>query len=118
MALKTRRAAIEPKVASGEKRKRVLIVDDDEHVLMVLQAMLENEGYDTTVTWEGHDALELLETWPFDLVLLDEHLPDIDSGTILKHIQDMPIRPLTVVMQAEPAHEALSRFFRSGRARS
>ncbi len=95
---------------SGQDRKRILIVDDDEHVLIVLQAMLENEGYDTTTAWGGLEALSLLRSRPFDLVLLDEYLPDLEASAILAHIQHMAIRPLAMVMQAEQSPGALNRF--------
>ena len=71
------------------KRKTVLIVDDDKRVLIALEAWLEDSGYDTTTAWSGHQALEALRPRAFDIVLVDEYLPDLDSGEILKRLQDL-----------------------------
>ncbi len=91
-------------------RKQILIVDDDEHVLIALEGLLEDEAYHTTTAWSGEEALRWLKSKPFDLVLLDDCLPDMNSSDILRNIQGMGIRPLVIVMQARPLPGALSRF--------
>jgi CheY-like chemotaxis protein len=103
------RAAIkrfEEKLAGSAKKglKRILIVDDDEHVLMALEALLAGEGYDTTTAWSGHEALELLGSKQFDLALIDDWLPDLNSNEILKQIKRMEVQPLVIVMQARSTH--------------
>ena len=47
---------------SQENRSKVLIVDNDENVLMVLEQLLESEGIGTTTTWSGQQAFEFLRT--------------------------------------------------------
>ena len=100
----------------GTGRKRILVVDDDEDVLIALETLFENEGYDTTTAWTGHEALDLLGSRAFDLVLVDGCLPDLDSKEILKKIQGMPIRPLVIVMEAQPSFDDLNRFELMGAA--
>lgn len=95
---------------STQGKKSILIVDDDEHVLMALEALLESRGYDTTTARIGQQALELLLSGEFDLVLLDEQLPDLDSEEFLKQIQGMEIQPEVIVMQAKSDFDAMSRF--------
>ncbi len=91
-------------------RKRILIVDDDEHVLVALEGLLEDEAYDTTTAWSGEEALRWLKSKPFDLVLLDDCLPDMNSSDILRYIQDLEVQPLVIVMQAKPLPGALRWF--------
>ncbi len=86
-------------MARAEKNTEILLVDDDEEVLMALEASLENEGYNTTTAWSGQEALNLLRSRAFDLVLLDDYLPDVASEEILQQLQRMPHRIPVILMQ-------------------
>lgn len=57
---------------------KILIVDDDEAVLIALERMLEGEGYRTVTAWSGREALTHAASNDFDLVLVDEHLSDVE----------------------------------------
>lgn len=57
---------------------KILIVDDDERVLIELERLLEGEGYSTATAWGGREALALSEKARFDLLLLDEHVGDLE----------------------------------------
>ncbi len=92
------------------QRTRILIVDDDEYVLIALEGLLEDESFDTTTAWSGQEALRQLRSKPFDLVLLDDCLVDVNSSDILRHIQGIAIQPLVIVMQAKPLCGALTQF--------
>jgi len=83
---------------SGSK---ILIVDNNERVLWVYQEMLENAGFDTKTTWSGREALDLLRSGEFDVLLVDDYLPDLHSSDFLDRITLLPIQPWVVVMQAE-----------------
>lgn len=65
------------------QRKTILIVDDDEQVLIELERLLENQGYDTTTAWSGREGLRLLQSKPFDFILLDGDLPDLTSAEFI-----------------------------------
>ena len=58
---------------------KVLIVDNDDRVLWKFQESLENAGFDTTATWSGQEALVLLKSGAFD-VLLDRAAAHADSA--------------------------------------
>ena len=62
---------------------------DDETVLIALERLLENAGYDTTTAWGGAQALELLHRRTFDLVLLDDYLPDVGLLQFLNRFPSM-----------------------------
>ena len=57
---------------------KILIVDDDERVLIELERLLEGEGYSTATAWGGREALALSEKSRFDVLLVDEHVGDVD----------------------------------------
>ena len=62
---------------------KILIVDDGEEVLITLERLLESEGYSTATAWDGREALALSEKLHFDLLLVDEHVGDVDFDFLL-----------------------------------
>ena len=80
-------------------RKRVLVVDDDERVLILLEGLLEDEGYETTTAWSGREALRRLRSGQFDLIVLDDYLADVTCEEILRQLRKMPARPPVLLMQ-------------------
>ena len=82
-----------------EGKKRVLIVDNNERILWTFQAVLENAGFDTHTTWSGHEALSLLKAEDFDVLLVDDYLPDLHATDFLERVGRLPIQPWVVVMQ-------------------
>lgn len=67
--------------------KRVLIVDDEQIVLDVLQRILTRIGYEAVVIESGREALERYPSEPFDLVLLDVLMPEINGFQIAREIK-------------------------------
>jgi CheY-like chemotaxis protein len=65
---------------------KILIVDDDQDVLIQLERLLEGEGYSTATAWSGQEALALSEKAEFDLLLVDEHLSDVDAHTLFDEL--------------------------------
>ncbi len=68
-------------------RKRILIVDDELSILVPLQYLLEKEGYDTKLAQSGKEAIEKIEEFQPNLVLLDIMLPDLDGYEIYHMIR-------------------------------
>ncbi len=58
---------------------RILIVEDEEDYANSLSLGLKSEGYAVNIAIDGESALHLFELYPFDLVLLDLNLPDVDG---------------------------------------
>lgn len=85
--------------ADGEAAGRVLIVDDGEMNRKVLRAALEREGHATRQAANGRMALELLASQPFDVVLLDLVMPEMDGYETLAAIKaDEALRHLPVIV--------------------
>ena len=68
--------------------KRVLIVEDDASIGLLIEAVLRLEGYASTVVAEGRRALDVLRAGTFDIVILDVMLPGMDGISILKAIRE------------------------------
>ncbi len=65
--------------------KNVLIVDDEQQTIEVFQAALSALGYQVTVADNGKTALEKVKNQKFDIIILDQMMPDM-SGTDVTQI--------------------------------
>jgi CheY-like chemotaxis protein len=81
-------------------RKTILVADCHEEGLIVLEKLLEDAGFDTTTVWTAKDALRLVDSRAFDLILINEYLPDAGCEEILKALQIRKKPPPRIVMQA------------------
>jgi CheY-like chemotaxis protein len=79
--------------------KRVLVVDNNDEESRVLASMLEDAGYRPTTTWSGLEALELLKSREFDIVLVSSYLPDLYVGDFFERFNRLPVQPCVIVMQ-------------------
>ena len=71
-----------------ERRRRILIVDDDPSDLEVIAEALEREGYEIVKALSGKTALEIINSEDFDLVVTDLKLPDLDGMEILRRAKE------------------------------
>ena len=77
----------------------ILIADDNRVNRLLLGRGLEQEGHTVVFAEHGREALDLLRQQPFDLVLLDVLMPELDGYGVLEELQhDAHLRDLPVVM--------------------
>jgi adenylate cyclase len=78
----------------------LLVVDDDENNCYTLTQRLRRQGYgDVTTAQDGRQALELLRARPFDLVLLDIMMPELNGYQVLEELKaDERLRHVPVIM--------------------
>ena len=67
--------------------KKILVVDDDELVLIALEALLAPSGYEVTTANNGDDALEKLSKTKFDLMILDILMPGMNGFELCEKIR-------------------------------
>jgi two-component system, sensor histidine kinase len=83
--------------------KRILAIDNDEEVLIELDLFLTERGYHTSVAFGSREGIQFLQTKTFDLVLLDDYLPDADPDEMIKQIQVLqPGCPIVVMQPNSP----------------
>ncbi len=84
----------------AESTPAILLVDDDEGNRYTLSRRLMRENFsDITEAFDGRMALAKLRERPFDLVLLDVMMPEMDGYEVLSHIKsDMTLRDIPVIM--------------------
>ena len=82
----------------SNKKKKILIVEDDVSIAEIERDFLEINGFETTIADNGNDGLTLALSGTFDLILLDLMLPGLDGFEITKRIRgvvDIPILMVT-----------------------
>ncbi|WP_449456627.1 response regulator, partial [Streptococcus suis] len=67
--------------------KRVLLVDDEEPILRLLDYHLAKEGFVTEMVTDGRTALALAEREPYDFIVLDIMLPQLDGIEVCKRLR-------------------------------
>jgi signal transduction histidine kinase len=77
----------------------MLVVDDDKVNRVILSNQLSMEGYTVFAVETGREAIQMLHAQPFDLVLLDLLMPEIDGFQVLEHMKaDEALRHLPVIV--------------------
>lgn len=84
-------------------RKKVLILDCDADYLITLERHMEEGGFDTTTTWNACEAMTLLGSRQFDVLLVGEHPPEVKSEEILKGLRTRR-SVACIVLQAAMRH--------------
>ena len=77
---------------------KILIIDDEPHIVDLVKAYLEKDGFKVIVAYDGNSALELVQMQSPDLLVLDLMLPEISGWDICRMLRkksDIPIIMLT-----------------------
>ncbi len=79
-------------------RETILVIEDEERIVQFLKRGLAYEGYDVKTALDGETGLDLAESTPPDLVVLDVMLPELDGLEVCRQLRqtaDIPILMLT-----------------------
>ena len=80
-------------------RKKVVVADGNEEVLIALEKILEETGFDTTAVLTAGEVLKLVDSRMLDLILVNEYLPDAECEDLLKALRTRGERVPCIVMQ-------------------
>lgn len=87
---------------------KVLIVDDDPAICKLLQKVMRSNDLETTVANSGADALSLIRSHTFDIILLDVMLGDMEGFEIIKKIRSQGITtPVMIVSGRNEDYDSL-----------
>jgi len=70
--------------------KKILIVDDEPSIIVPVQFLMEQNGYDVMVAFSGEEAMEIIADTKVDLILLDIMLPVIDGFEVCQRVRENP----------------------------
>jgi DNA-binding response OmpR family regulator len=82
------------------KKKKILIVDDEEDILYLLRKFLEDENYEVIEAKGGPQCLTMVEKENPDLIILDILMPDLNGWEVCKTIKEsesIPPVPITIL---------------------
>ena len=91
----------------------ILVVDDDEDVLFLMKQTLQSHGYNTTISPNGENIMDIITQSPPDMILLDIQMKGIDGGTVCQLIKtnrstaDIPILMFSSNENIAMYHEAM-----------
>ena len=80
------------------ENRKILIVDDDSNICELLRMYLEKDGFDTSIAYDGEQAIELVGRYNPDLILLDIMMPRLDGWQVCREVRknsEIPIIMLT-----------------------
>ncbi|MGB9619532.1 MAG: response regulator transcription factor [Armatimonadota bacterium] len=87
--------------------KKILAVDDEKHIVRLVQVNLERAGYTVVTANDGKEALEKVQTENPDLVVLDVMMPYMDGFEVLQNLRRNPAtRDIPVIMLTAKAQDA------------
>lgn len=87
--------------------KRILAVDDEKHILRLVQINLEKAGYEVVTASNGREALEAVKAQHPDLIVMDVMMPEMDGLEALQNLKnDEATANIPVVMLTAKAQDA------------
>ena len=81
-------------------KKNILVVDDDKLILFGLEKVLKHKSFEVQTAATASKAVEKLSACPYDLCLLDIHLPDFDGLELMKIIKEICPKTKVIIMTA------------------
>ena len=83
---------------TSEQQQRVLIVDDDADIRLLLATALRQKSIDIDEAIDGHQAISMLREGSYSVVLLDLMMPGMDGLGVLDAIRNDPTPPVVLVI--------------------
>ena len=87
--------------------KKILAVDDEKHIVRLVQVNLERAGYEVVTANDGKEALQKVQDESPDLLVLDVMMPYMDGFEVLQNLRRNPsTRDIPVIMLTAKAQDA------------
>ncbi|MEW6045680.1 MAG: response regulator transcription factor [Bacillota bacterium] len=102
------------RVKGGKARvdgERILVVDDEPHILKAVSRRLERSGYQVDMAADGEEALEKFESFQPDLVVLDLMLPRLDGYEVCHAIRERSSTPIIILSARSEEPDRLTGFW-------
>jgi DNA-binding response OmpR family regulator len=87
----------------SDDQKRVLVIDDDEGIRVMVECVLKREHFDVDTARDGFEAIEKLASNDYDAILLDLMMPRVNGLDVLRFLQEKrpELGPAVIVMTAD-----------------
>jgi two-component system response regulator PilR (NtrC family) len=108
-----RAAVTDSQPAPTTRKGSVLVIDDEEIMREILEALLSREGYDVRLAANAEEGLQLVRSVPFDSVIVDVMMPGMDGISALDELkkidEELPVLMITAFASVENAIAAMKR---------
>lgn len=74
---------------NADKAKRILLVDDEPNILVAIEFLLKQEGYTVQKAFDGQQAIEKVDSFRPDIVILDVMMPGFDGFEVARRIRNI-----------------------------
>jgi DNA-binding NtrC family response regulator len=95
---------------TGQKKSKILIVDDEPDIVLVLGEFLAGEGFTVLTASNGAQAIEKIKEYPVDLAIMDVAMPTMNGIETLRQLKQikpkLPVIMITAYRDAEKVVEA------------
>lgn len=87
--------------------RKILVVDDERHIVRLVEVNLQRAGYDVVTAYDGVEALEKVKADKPDMIVLDVMMPRMDGFEVLQNLQaDPESAEIPVIMLTAKAQDA------------
>ncbi|RPA60798.1 DNA-binding response regulator [Aerococcus agrisoli] len=93
-----------------DKKRRVLIVEDEKNLARFVELELQHEGYETEIAKDGRVGLERAQAEEWDLVLLDLMLPEINGIEVCRRLRPTSDVPIIIMTARDSVIDRVSGF--------
>jgi len=88
-------------------QKNILVVDDEKHIVRLVEVNLRRAGYEVLKAYDGKEALEVIAGQKPDMIILDVMMPQMDGFEVLKELRGNPeTAEIPVIMLTAKAQDA------------
>lgn len=82
----------------------ILVIDDEQEITSKLESVLSSNSCHVQTAHNGRDGLRMLRKYPFDVVITDIIMPEIDGFEVIMEINQMVKRPRVIAMTGGTRH--------------
>lgn len=83
----------------AKKKKKILIIDDEAHIVDILETYLKVHEFSVKTAYEGRKALSILKKdKSIDLIILDEKMPGMGGSVFLKELKKIKVNSPVIIL--------------------
>ncbi len=98
----------------SQKQGRVMVIEDDQEMRLLLEDFIQEEGYEVRSTDNGSEAFRILAKDEFDLIITDVRMPGLSGLDILPGIRKLQPHSAIIVITAFGSEEVYTRAIERG----
>lgn len=92
----------------NQTKQRVLIVEDEKNLARFVELELQHEGYETAICYDGRSGLEKAIEEPWDVILLDLMLPELNGLEVVRRIRPVKDTPIIIMTARDSVIDRVS----------